>query len=239
MWENAKLILGCLGESERQSKGGIKIDVGRASMGKWRRRVEEISCMQLSCCQLWVFHCCWVFGVFLVRLCPVPGHHNVSYLLVKLSNWMFSCVSVLCVLCACVCMTCWETSGQASWWVEWVIWALECSMNERQHLEIETEGWRDLQVWGLATEETDCLDTSYWIAGASSGCWWRDPFVCVSLKYGFKAVLAGEQKCGSQLPGTGQDSGGTKGLRASCWRDYRSGTAAGGTCLHVFGWEIC
>lgn len=41
--------------------------------------------------------------------------------------------------------------------------------------------------------------------------------MCVSLKYEFKAILAGEQeKCGSQLPGTGQDSGGTKGLRSSC-----------------------
>lgn len=36
----------------------------------------------------------------------------------------------------------------------------------------------------------------------------------------------------------GWDSGGTKGLRASCWRVHGSGTVPAGTCLHVFGWEI-
>jgi len=74
VWESAKLILGCLGESQGQSKGEIKIDAGRTGMRKWRREsIKEVSCTVK------------LLSVFFVRLCPVAGHHSVSYLLVKLN----------------------------------------------------------------------------------------------------------------------------------------------------------
>lgn len=47
-------------------------------------------------------HAVKLLSVFFVRLCPVPDHRSVSYLLLKLNNWMFSYVSVLSILCACL-----------------------------------------------------------------------------------------------------------------------------------------
>lgn len=70
MWESAKLVLGCLVECQRQSKGGIKIDGRKAKHGRAEMKRDQRG------------HLCAV--QLLSRLSLVPDHHSVFYLHVKL-----------------------------------------------------------------------------------------------------------------------------------------------------------
>lgn len=62
MWESAGFILGCLGESQKQSKAGIEIHGRGASVGKWRREeIKEVSCMKSSYALCLIITVCLVF----------------------------------------------------------------------------------------------------------------------------------------------------------------------------------
>lgn len=71
-----------LGESQRQPRGGVKIDGGRTCVGKWRRgRIKEFGFMQAIYCAC------------LVMSYVVPDCRGLSYPHVNIC--MFSCMNML------------------------------------------------------------------------------------------------------------------------------------------------